>query len=150
MDRSLQGYTAFLSDPYYVQPGATAPTPDKCSDQNSEHMFISADSDLNGLETEAEAGNDYQGYANMTVEEVTDWVQRCDAANVPFLAHTNGDGATDILIEAVATVRGDNPRPELRTVIIHAQTIREDQLDFAAAQGLVPSFFPIHIRPLAH
>lgn len=145
VDGSLQGYTAFLSDPYYVQPGATAPTPDKCSDQNSEHMFISADSDLNGLETEAEAGNDYQGYANMTVEEVTDWVQRCDAANVPFLAHTNGDGATDILIEAVATVRGDNPRPELRTVIIHAQTIREDQLDFAAAQGLVPSFFPIHI-----
>jgi predicted amidohydrolase YtcJ len=145
VDGSLQGYTAFLSEPYYVQPGATAPTPDKCSDQNAEHVFISADSDLNGLEADADAGNDYRGYANMTPEEVIDWVQRCDAANVPFLAHTNGDGATDILIEAVDTVRGDNPRPELRTVIIHAQAIREDQLDFAAAQGLVPSFFPIHI-----
>ncbi len=145
VDGSLQGYTAFLSEPYYVQPGNTAPTPDKCSDQNAEHMFVSADSDLNGLEAEAEAGNDYQGYANMQLAEVIDWVQRCDAVNVPILVHTNGDGATDILLDAVATVRGDSPRPELRTTIIHAQTIREDQLDFAAAQGLVPSFFPIHI-----
>jgi hypothetical protein len=59
--------------------------------------------------------------------------------------HTNGDAATDILIEAVKVARSGQPRPDLRLTIIHAQTIREDQLDFAAAQGLVPSFFPIHI-----
>lgn len=51
----------------------------------------------------------------------------------------------DVLIEAVKAARPVQPHPELRTTIIHAQTIREDQLDFAAAQGLVPSFFPIHI-----
>jgi predicted amidohydrolase YtcJ len=35
VDGSLQGYTAFLTQPYYVQPGNTAPTPDKCVDQNT-------------------------------------------------------------------------------------------------------------------
>jgi predicted amidohydrolase YtcJ len=45
----------------------------------------------------------------------------------------------------VKVARSGQPRPDLRLTIIHAQTIREDQLDFAAAQGLVPSFFPIHI-----
>jgi predicted amidohydrolase YtcJ len=51
-----------------------------------------------------------------------------------------------LLIEAVNQVRGDEPRPDLRSVIIHAQTIREDQLDVAAAHALVPSFFPIHVE----
>jgi predicted amidohydrolase YtcJ len=59
--------------------------------------------------------------------------------------HTNGDGATDILLNAVEKVRAAGPRPELRTTIIHAQTMREDQLDYSAKHGLTPSFFPIHV-----
>lgn len=55
------------------------------------------------------------------------------------------DAATDILLEAIRNVRGDQPRPELRTTIIHAQTMREDQLDVAKAHGMCPSFFPIHV-----
>jgi predicted amidohydrolase YtcJ len=42
-------------------------------------------------------------------------------------------------------VRAAGPRPELRTTIIHAQTMREDQLDYSAKHGLTPSFFPIHV-----
>jgi predicted amidohydrolase YtcJ len=60
-------------------------------------------------------------------------------------AHTNGDAATDMVIKAVAKARADKPRPELRTTVIHAQTMRDDQLDFAARHGLTPSFFPIHV-----
>jgi len=145
VDGSIQGYTAFLSQPYYVQPGETAPTPDKCVDQNTEHLFVSPQTDVNSPQESTATTNAYRGYLNMKLEDVTTWVQRCDARNVPFLAHTNGDAATDILIEAIETARAGKPRPDLRTTVIHAQTIREDQMDFAAAQGLVPSFFPIHI-----
>jgi predicted amidohydrolase YtcJ len=50
-----------------------------------------------------------------------------------------------MLLEAVQKVRAEKPRPDLRTTIIHAQTMRDDQLDFAAKHGLTPSFFPIHV-----
>ena len=46
-----------------------------------------------------------------------------------------GAAATDILIEAVRNVRGKKARPDLRTTIIHAQTMREAQLDVAAEHG---------------
>lgn len=145
VDGSIQGYTAFLSEPYYRQPGNTDPTPDKCADQNAEHLFVSPQTRVNSPQATTAPRNDYRGYLNMKLEDVTAWVQRCDARHVPILVHTNGDAATDILIEAVKVARSGQPRPDLRLTIIHAQTIREDQLDFAAAQGLVPSFFPIHI-----
>lgn len=146
VDGSIQGYTAFLSQPYYVQPNSTSPTPDKCSDRNMENAFISPRNETNQSSTQSTEGSNYRGYANMTVEEVTDWVKRCDDRNLQFLAHNNGDGATDILIEAISKIRQNQPRPELRTTIIHAQTIREDQLDFAETHGLIPSFFPIHVN----
>ena len=50
-----------------------------------------------------------------------------------------------MLITAVEKVRTAKPRPDLRTTIIHAQTMRDDQLDFSAKHGLNPSFFPIHV-----
>jgi predicted amidohydrolase YtcJ len=93
-----------------------------------------------------EASGGHRGYPNMTLDETVKYLRLADKAGVPVLAHTNGDAATDLLIEAVRQARGDQPRPELRTVIIHAQTMREDQLNFAANNGLVPSFFPIHVQ----
>jgi predicted amidohydrolase YtcJ len=146
IDGSIQGYTAFLSEPYYVQPGDTEPTADKCVTDTAEHLFVSS-ATQEGMPSAhpKPEGGDYRGYANMTQEEVEIWLARCDAADVQVQAHTNGDGATDLLIRALDKVRGDKPRPDLRTTIVHAQTMREDQLDIAAKHGLTPSFFPIHI-----
>jgi predicted amidohydrolase YtcJ len=45
----------------------------------------------------------------------------------------------------VEKIRADQVRSDLRTTIIHAQTMRDDQLDFSAKHGLTPSFFPIHV-----
>lgn len=145
LDGSIQGYTAYLSKPYFVQPGATTVTPDRCENSTTEHLFVSGDTPAEKTAAGAKPQDGYRGYPNMTQEEINSWLQRCDAKGVQLLAHTNGDAATDMLIAAVATARQDKPRPELRTVIIHAQTMREDQLDFAAKHGLVPSFFPIHV-----
>jgi predicted amidohydrolase YtcJ len=145
VDGSIQGYTAFLSQPYHVQPGDTQPTADKCVTDTAEHIFVSTDTPSGSGYNPAESGEAHRGYSNMTQEEVDTWLKRCDGANVQTQVHTNGDAATDMLIKAVEKVRGDKPRPELRTTIIHAQTMREDQLEFSAKHGLTPSFFPIHV-----
>ena len=145
VDGSIQGYTAFLSQPYHVQPGNTRPTADKCVTDTAEHIFISTDNDSGSGSSTAEPGEGHRGYSNMTQEEVDQWVKRCDAGNVQMQVHTNGDAATDMLIKAVEKARGDKPRPDLRTTIIHAQTMRDDQLDFSAKHGLTPSYFPIHV-----
>jgi predicted amidohydrolase YtcJ len=145
IDGSIQGYTAFLSKPYHVQPGETAPRNDKCFSENAEHIFVSDDTPCADAEEMTGAKQGHRGYANMQQEEVIEWIRRCDRKEIQILSHTNGDAASDMLIEAVETVRGGKPRPDLRTTIIHAQTMREDQLDASAKHGLVPSFFPIHI-----
>jgi len=144
VDGSIQGYTAFLSQPYHVQPGNNQPTADKCVTDTAEHIFISTDNQSGRSDNPVEPGEGYRGYSNMTQKEVDMWLKRCDTSNVQTQVHTNGDAATDMLIKAVEKARGDKPRPDLRTTIIHAQTMRDDQLDFAVKHGLTPSFFPIH------
>ena len=146
IDGSIQGYTAFLSAPYHVQPGGTAEVlEDPCSGKAAEHVFVSGEAQLGEPSAAPKPAGDYRGYANMKLEEIVEWVRTCDARGVQLLAHTNGDAATDLLLDAVRKVRGEEPRPDLRTTIIHAQTMREDQLDVAREHGMCPSFFPIHV-----
>ena len=145
IDGSLQGYTGFLSKPYHVQPGNAQITADHCDSEEAETIFVNPENKTGTSEDLPMPGEGYRGYSSMTQEQVDDWVKRCDAAGIQIQAHTNGDAATDILIQAVKNARGDKPRPDLRTTIIHAQTMREDQLDFSAQHGLTPSFFPIHV-----
>jgi predicted amidohydrolase YtcJ len=149
LDGSIQGYTAYLTKPYHIQPDNDKELEtDSCGSDTGLRMVLGDESAEikhdKGVTPELVDG--HRGYPNMTLEEVVTWVSAADEAGVPILAHTNGDAATDMLIDAVKQVRKDRPRPELRSVIIHAQMIREDQLDFAARQGLVPSFFPIHVQ----
>ncbi len=145
LDGSIQGYTGYLSRPYHVQPGNTPLTTDHCHSEEAETLFVSPDNQTDTVEARPTASEGYRGYPSMTQAQVDVWVRRCDGASIQIQAHTNGDGATDMLIAAVKKARADKPRPDLRTTIIHAQTMREDQLDFAAEHGLTPSFFPIHV-----
>lgn len=145
LDGSIQGYTGYLSKPYYVQPGRSQIIADHCDSEDAESIFIDADNQTNTSGELPVPGKGYRGYNSMTQEQVDGWVRRCDAAGIQMQVHTNGDAATDMLIKAVKNVRGDKPRPDLRTTIIHAQTMRDDQLDFSAQHGLTPSFFPIHV-----
>ncbi len=144
VDGSIQGYTAFLSKPYYMQPGNARRIPSKCDHEIAGHLFISAENDFVSTGKPVKPKEENRGYANMSQKDIEKWVKRCDANNVQIQAHTNGDAAIDMLIKAVDKVRGNKPRPDLRTTIIHAQTMRDDQLDFSAKHGLTISFFPIH------
>jgi predicted amidohydrolase YtcJ len=148
IDGSIQGYTAFLGQPYHRQPGGADLQGRGCDSEAGARMVAGPDGSASGAvpaPIPQAPGGDHRGYPSMPQEAVTQWLATCDAAGIPLLCHCNGDAAVDMLLEAVGAVRADGARPDLRTVIIHAQTIRDDQLDVAADHGLVPSFFPIHV-----
>ncbi|MGB0618328.1 MAG: amidohydrolase family protein, partial [Myxococcota bacterium] len=64
-------------------------------------------------------------------------------AGIPILAHANGDAAIDLMIEGIEEGLGGETKDH-RSVTIHAQLAREDQLDKMKALGIVPSYFAAH------
>ncbi|WP_456391535.1 amidohydrolase family protein [Nitratifractor sp.] len=145
VDGSIQGYTAYLSKPYYKRAKNILPHGDKCDGEMVEETLVTGEKSASNTPAIPKNTKADVGYPSMTQEQVDGWVKRCDAHNVPLQVHTNGDGATDMLLRAVERSRGKKPRPDLRTTIIHAQMMRDDQLDLAAKHGMTPSFFPIHV-----
>ena len=83
----------------------------------------------------------YKGYPLIPQSEVSKLVKRYADLNIPIMAHANGDAAADMLIEAVknADITSDH-----RTIMIHAQTVREDQLDKMKELSIIPSYFSTH------
>ncbi len=83
----------------------------------------------------------YKGYPLIPQSEVSKWVKWYVDLNIPIMAHANGDAAADMLIEAVkdADITSDH-----RTIMIHAQTVREDQLDQMKELSIIPSYFSTH------
>jgi predicted amidohydrolase YtcJ len=91
------------------------------------------------------ADKNYRGYpAIPNAAEAESYVATAFENNWQIITHCNGDAAIDAYIKAVrlaATQYGNNNR---RTVMIHAQTVREDQLDSMKVLGIIPSFFSMH------
>ena len=83
----------------------------------------------------------YKGYPLIPQSEVSKWVKKYADLNIPIMAHANGDAAADMLIKAVkdADITSDH-----RTIMIHAQTVREDQLDQMKELKIIPSYFSTH------
>ena len=86
----------------------------------------------------------YVGYPTLPADAVTRAISEAAARDIPVLAHANGDAAAEMLIDAVATVRKTDPSARPDVVMIHAQTVRDDQLDRMAQLGMRPSFFVAH------
>lgn len=63
--------------------------------------------------------------------------------DVPVLAHANGDAAIDLMLdglqEVLATVEKDH-----RSVAIHAQLMRPDQLPRVKQLGVIASYYSVH------
>ena len=83
----------------------------------------------------------YKGYPLIPQSEVSKWVKQYAELEIPIMAHANGDAAADMLIKAVkdAKILHDH-----RTIMIHAQTVREDQLDQMQELKIIPSYFSTH------
>ncbi len=86
----------------------------------------------------------YSGYGSYTDDSVEGLLDTAHTRGIQVIAHVNGDRAIDQLLGAEAEVLAAYPGADLRTVAIHAQTAREDQLDRMAELGIIPSFFAAH------
>ena len=83
----------------------------------------------------------YKGYPLIPQSEVSKWIKEYSELKIPIMAHANGDAAADMLIEAVEQA---NMNSDHRTIMIHAQTVREDQLDQMRELKIIPSYFSTH------
>lgn len=87
----------------------------------------------------------FRGYPAIPAEEVNRKIALCYEKNWQFLAHCNGDAAGDMMIGAVKDARAKHgPGQDRRDVMIHCQTVREDQLDSMKEYGVIPSMFGMH------
>ena len=91
------------------------------------------------------AGSDYRAYGTMDPDVYKAGAALLIGRGVPIIVHANGDAAMDLMMDGVEQGLAEmDPVPDHRAVIIHAQLMRADQLDRAAALNVVPSFFSAH------
>ncbi len=90
------------------------------------------------------ADENYVAYPTVDSEKFISAATQLIRNNIPIIVHTNGDAAIDLLNVAVTNALSDDIKRDHRTVAIHAQLMRADQLDLAAQLDIVPSFFSAH------
>lgn len=87
---------------------------------------------------------DYAGYPAFTDEEALQWYEVAYKNNWQMLTHTNGDAAIDQLIRVADRAAEIYPKDDRRTVMIHGQFLREDQVAEVQRLGIFPSLYPMH------
>jgi len=92
----------------------------------------------------AGVGADYRGLQTAPTDATIEAVSRCFERNWQILMHANGDAAIDLMIAAVREATRRHGRGDRRPVMIHGQTLREDQVDPVRELGIFPSLFPMH------
>lgn len=85
----------------------------------------------------------WRGQPMFPPEVFTKAVGQAYAQGIQTFCHCNGDAAIDMMIDAVRAAggRADDDR---RTVVIHSQCMRPDQLDAYVELGMSASFFTAH------
>ena len=89
-------------------------------------------------------GEDYPGSPAMTDDEANAFVDQAYEKGWQLLVHCNGDAAADQFLRAARLATARHGPGDRRPVMIHAQTVREDQLDAMKELGIIPSFFGMH------
>jgi len=87
---------------------------------------------------------DYRGYPAVSDNEAVALVDKAFDNGWQILAHCNGDAAADQFITAIRAATKKYGKADRRPVMIHSQTVREDQLDEMKQLGIIPSFFGMH------
>lgn len=113
-DGSLQCYTGFLSNPYHKV------------------IYDLPDGPL------------WRGYPLEDHEKLAEIVTARHKEGWQIAIHGNGDDAIQNIIDAFETANKAYPRADARHIIIHCQTVREDQLDRIKRLGIIPAFFVVH------
>lgn len=87
---------------------------------------------------------DYRGYQIVDDATAAKMVDDAYARGWQVYAHCNGDAAADQFIAAVEKATAKYGFADRRPTVIHAQTLREDQLDLMQRLGVMPSYFVTH------
>ncbi len=113
-DGSPQGKTAFFSKPYLTKVPGCA--------------------------------HDCKGFPNLTKEQLGGIMKQCYEAGIQLYTHANGDGAIDLFLDTHQSVIDSMSQvpKDLRSVIIHSQFVRPDQLALYKKHQIVPAFFTNH------
>lgn len=89
---------------------------------------------------------DYCGYPWMKDDQVYAATKAAIQAKQQLLAHCNGDAASQQYLDAYEKVSAElGNTSDLRPVMIHCQTVRNDQLDRMAALNMIASIFVGHV-----
>ena len=86
----------------------------------------------------------YEGYPIMDDAKATGYVKKAFENKWQILAHTNGDAAIDQYLKAVKSAEEEYNYDDHRTVMIHGQTLRKDQIPKLVDLNILPSLFPMH------
>lgn len=88
----------------------------------------------------------YCGYPWLSDEEVEKNIRVAIEEKQQLLVHCNGDAASEQLLDLYEKVVKDlNCQENLRPVMIHCQTVRDDQLARMAQLKMIASFFVGHV-----
>ena len=87
---------------------------------------------------------DYLGYPVLNEEDVVKYTKTAFKNRWQLIVHANGDAAIDQYIRAVKAARDEHGNQDHRTVLIHGQTLRKDQIPDLVELGIHPSLFPMH------
>jgi len=90
------------------------------------------------------AEKDYVAYPSYEPEAYLARMPDLIRRGIPVLAHANGDAAIELMLEGIAKAVQGMPLPDHRSVAIHAQLVRPDQLDRMQQLGIIPSYYSVH------
>ena len=86
----------------------------------------------------------YAGYSAATMDQVVEAIDWAFANDIQIMTHSNGEGASDMFLAAVAQATQKHGKADRRPVLIHSQFLREDQVDALQRLEVFPSLFPMH------
>jgi len=88
--------------------------------------------------------DDYSGYPAFDDNEAYQLMQLAYKNHWQLLVHTNGDAAIDQLIKLVEKASDEGNLGDHRTVMIHGQFTRKDQIERLKNLGIFPALYPMH------
>lgn len=90
------------------------------------------------------AGAGYAGYAAMPDQKALERFELAAGKGWQILCHANGDAAIDQCLNGMAYAQSRHANADHRSVVIHGQTMRKDQVVRLAELKGLPSFFAAH------
>lgn len=87
---------------------------------------------------------DWRGEPTFPQDILDGMFRQCYANGLQAIVHANGDAAIDMALAAHEAAIEADPGRDRRTVVIHSQFVRRDQLQKYADLKLIPSFYTEH------